>query len=227
MPKWNPGSTNGKTVKVYYTLPITFTLPKSSPQFTKVKSNTTTTITNIFDRDDDGVINDKDKCPDIAGSIFAQGCPDRDGDGLMDVDDKCPDVPGPASNKGCPILIEETKSKPPIFTSRNIQFESGKDIIKPTSYIILDEVAEVLKQYPYYTLNIGGHTDNAESYNSDAAQSLSQSRSVNVMNYLIKKGVSPDKLTAFGYGQTKPIADNKTTTGRSQNRRVELNLNFK
>jgi outer membrane protein OmpA-like peptidoglycan-associated protein len=151
---------------------------------------------------------------------------DRDGDGVMDVDDKCPDVSGPASNKGCPVVKDEVKNRI-VFSSRSIQFETGKSIIKPVSYKILDEVASILNQYQYYNLDIDGHTDNTEAYNADAAQSLSQSRSINAMEYLINKGVTTDRLTAFGYGATKPIADNKTAAGRAQNRRVEFNLIFK
>lgn len=55
------------------------------------------------DRDNDGVIDDNDKCPDVAGSAALQGCPDRDGDGIADADDKCPDVAGLAKYNGCPI----------------------------------------------------------------------------------------------------------------------------
>ena len=176
------------------------------------------------DRDGDGIINEKDKCPDVPGSFIAQGCPDRDGDGVMDDEDKCPDVAGPASNKGCPTINEEVKKRL-AFAARNIQFETGKSIIKPVSYKILDEVASILKEYPYYDVNVDGHTDNV----GDAAKNLklSQDRAAAAVTYLVGKGVAASRLVSAGYGLTKPVADNKTAAGRAQNRRGEFNLLFK
>ena len=151
---------------------------------------------------------------------------DKDGDGVPDVDDKCPDVAGIKINKGCPNVNEGIKKRLS-FSVKNIQFDSGKDKIRPNSFKVLDEVVEVLKEYPYYNINIDGHTDNIESYNADVAQLLSQDRSINAMNYLINKGVSPERLTAFGHGASIPMGDNNTPEGRSVNRRVEFNLIFK
>lgn len=176
------------------------------------------------DRDGDGIINEKDKCPDVAGSFIAQGCPDRDGDGVMDDEDKCPDVAGPASNKGCPEVKEEVKKRL-AFAARNIQFETGKATIKPVSYKILDEVASILKEYPYYDVNVDGHTDNVGKPASNLK--LSQERAAAAVAYLVSKGIPANRLVSAGYGDTKPVADNKTAAGRAQNRRVEFNLLFK
>ncbi len=176
------------------------------------------------DRDGDGIINEKDKCPDVPGAFSAQGCPDRDGDGVTDDVDKCPDVPGPASNKGCPEVKEEVKKRL-AFAARAIQFETGKAVIKPVSYKILDEVASILKEYPYYDVNVDGHTDNV----GDDAKNLklSQDRAAAAVTYLVSKGIDAKRLLATGYGETQPVADNKTAAGRAQNRRVEFNLLFK
>jgi OOP family OmpA-OmpF porin len=179
-----------------------------------------------YDRDGDGIVNDKDRCPDIAGSFAAIGCPDRDGDGVMDNDDKCPDYVGPASNKGCPMLSEDIKKRL-AFAARNIQFEAGKSIIKPVSYKILDEVASILNIYPYYDVNVDGHTDNTEGYNAAANLKLSQDRAASAVTYLIGKGIPASRLVSAGYGDTKPVGDNKTAAGRAQNRRIEFNLLFK
>lgn len=176
------------------------------------------------DRDGDGIVNDKDKCPDVAGSFAAQGCPDRDGDGVKDDEDKCPDVAGPASNKGCPEVKEEVKKRL-AFAARAIQFETGKAVIKPVSYKILDEVVSILNEYPYYDVNIDGHTDNVGK--PDKNMKLSQDRAASAKAYLVSKGIAESRLTAAGYGDTKPVADNKTAAGRAQNRRVEFNLVFK
>jgi outer membrane protein OmpA-like peptidoglycan-associated protein len=176
------------------------------------------------DRDGDGIVNDKDLCPDVAGAFSAQGCPDKDGDGVADAQDKCPDVAGPASNKGCPELKEEVKKKL-AFAAKNIMFETGKAVIKPSSYKILDEVASILNEFSYYDVNIDGHTDNVgdDAFNLK----LSQERAAAAMAYLTKKGVSASRMVATGYGETKPQADNKTAAGRAANRRVEFNLIFK
>ncbi|MCC6584482.1 MAG: OmpA family protein [Chitinophagales bacterium] len=176
------------------------------------------------DRDGDGIINEKDQCPDVAGSFSAQGCPDRDGDGVTDADDKCPDVAGPASNKGCPEVKDEVKKRL-AFAARNIQFETGKATIKPVSFKILDEVASILNEYPYYDVNVDGHTDNVGKPASNLK--LSQDRAASAVEYLVKKGIPASRLVSSGYGDTKPVADNKTAAGRAQNRRVEFNLLFK
>lgn len=176
------------------------------------------------DRDGDGIINEKDKCPDVPGTFAAQGCPDKDGDGVADADDKCPDVAGPASNKGCPEVKEEAKKRL-AFAARAIQFETGKAVIKPTSYKILDEVASILNEYPYYDVNVDGHTDNTGK--PDANLKLSQDRAAAAVTYLVGKGIDAKRLVSAGYGDTKPVADNKTAAGRAQNRRVEFNLLFK
>ena len=176
------------------------------------------------DRDGDGIINEKDKCPDVAGSFIAQGCPDKDGDGVMDDEDKCPTVPGPASNKGCPVVNEEVKKRL-AFAARAIQFETGKAIIKPVSYKILDEVASILKEYPYYDVNVDGHTDNVGKPAANLI--LSQDRAAAAVTYLVGKGIPASRLVSAGYGDSKPVGDNKTAAGKAQNRRVEFNLLFK
>jgi outer membrane protein OmpA-like peptidoglycan-associated protein len=176
------------------------------------------------DRDGDGIVNEKDNCPDVAGAFSAAGCPDRDGDGVADDADKCPDVAGPASNKGCPEVKEEVKKRL-AFAARAIQFETGKATIKPVSYKILDEVASILKEYPYYDVNVDGHTDNVGK--PEANLKLSQDRAASAVTYLVSKGIPASRLVSNGYGDTKPAADNKTAAGRAQNRRVEFNLLFK
>jgi outer membrane protein OmpA-like peptidoglycan-associated protein len=175
------------------------------------------------DRDGDGVVNDKDKCPDTPGSIAAYGCPDRDGDGVADASDKCPDVAGPATNQGCPDLKAEEKKI--LQDAQNIQFETGKAVIRPASYKTLDKVAEILKTYNYYDVSIEGHTDNVGK--PDSNQKLSEARAAAAMQYLISKGVSADRMSSKGFGQTKPIAENTTAVGRAENRRVEFHLIIK
>jgi OmpA-OmpF porin, OOP family len=179
-----------------------------------------------LDSDGDGVPDYLDKCPNTPKgvSVNVNGCPlDRDGDGVPDYMDKCPDVPGLAANKGCPEVKAETKK---IFAQalQGIQFESGKNVIKKSSYPILDKVAKVMKENPSYNLEINGHTDNqgAAAMNLD----LSEKRADAVKGYLTKSGVDASRLAAKGFGQTIPVADNATAAGRAKNRRVEFKVNF-
>lgn len=175
------------------------------------------------DTDGDGVPDSMDKCPNDKGSVATKGCPDTDGDGITDDMDKCPDVKGTKANKGCPEMKQAVKE---VFKKalQGIQFESGKDIIRKTSNSILDNIVEILKMNPAYKLTINGHTDNAGK--ADANQVLSQKRADAVKKYLGDKGVDVSGIATMGYGDTKPVADNKTAEGRTQNRRVEFVVEY-
>lgn len=175
------------------------------------------------DTDGDGIQDSEDKCPAVAGSVALKGCPDKDNDGVADFEDKCPNVPGIKANKGCPEVKKETIE---IFKQAltGIKFETGKDVIKPVSFVILDKVVKVMNDNPEYQLDINGHTDNV----GDDAQNLilSQKRAKAVMKYLNDKGIAANRMAATGYGETQPKADNNTPEGRTENRRVEFKVNF-
>ena len=173
------------------------------------------------DRDGDGITDSEDMCPTEKGSMANKGCPDRDGDGVIDRDDVCPDKPGPASNKGCPEMKVEDKAKVELAV-KAVQFETGKAVLLPQSKKVLDDVAAVLIKYPEYHRNISGHTDNTGS--AAVNQKLSEDRAKACYDYLVSKGVAANHLTHAGYGQTKPVADNKTAEGRAANRRTEFDL---
>jgi len=174
------------------------------------------------DSDGDGILDGDDKCPDtkMGIKVDARGCPlDTDGDGVLDTYDKCPTVMGDAANNGCPVAKKETPKRLQ-FAARRINFESKNALVKVASYPMLDEVANILKEYPDYNLKIGGHTDALEK---DAA-TLSQSRIDAVKSYLLSKGVAESRISMTGYGKTRPVSSNATATLRAQNRRVELEL---
>ncbi len=175
------------------------------------------------DRDGDGIQDSEDECPDVKGLAKFNGCPDTDGDGIEDREDLCPKVPGIAANKGCPEVNREVK-KLLEKALHGINFRSGKSVIYKSSYPILDNVADIMKMNPAYKLKIQGHTD---SYGNDASNMrLSKDRAQAVKDYLVSKGVASDRLTSVGFGETRPIASNKTSRGRAQNRRVELVVQF-
>ena len=175
------------------------------------------------DQDDDGIIDPEDKCPMQKGTLANKGCPDMDNDGLTDSEDKCPSIAGSIANNGCPEISEETKK---VFAQAltGIQFESGKDIIIKTSFPILNNVVEVMKNNPSYMLVINGHTDNQGDNNKNLL--LSQKRADAVKKYLSTHGIGEARMTANGYGATQPIEDNKTPKGRAKNRRVEFKVEF-
>jgi outer membrane protein OmpA-like peptidoglycan-associated protein len=177
-----------------------------------------------LDSDKDGVPDGIDKCPNTpAGAeVDAVGCQrfkDSDGDGVDDAKDKCPGTaPGTRVDAaGCPILF--TPERTPVIL-RGVTFETGKSALKPESFTVLDIVAQSLNANPDIRIEIAGYTDNTGAMATNLR--LSQARADAVRAYLGSKGVAPDRMVANGYGATSPIATNTTSTGRAQNRRVEL-----
>ncbi len=186
------------------------------------------------DKDKDGVYDKDDKCPDVAGAIENKGCPypDTDGDTVLDKDDKCPTEKGTVANLGCPektieLPIEVAKVDKKVLEtlneySKSILFDSGKATIKSESYSNLDAIVLVMNQYLTNNFKIEGYTDNAGKPKKNVL--LSKNRAASVKTYLISKGVALNRLTSDGFGSAKPIASNKTTLGKMQNRRVEIKL---
>jgi len=188
------------------------------------------------DKDNDGVPDYADKCPNTPIEatekqknegmryIDNHGCEiDTDGDGIPDWKDNCITQPGPDFNNGCPGLSQEVRRT---FQQalNGIEFETGSAIIKPSSYPILNKVADLILQNKDWNVEIQGHTDS--SGKEDDNQRLSQQRAQSVKAYLISKGVDGNQLTATGFGSSKPIASNSTAAGRAKNRRVVFNVTF-
>jgi outer membrane protein OmpA-like peptidoglycan-associated protein len=174
------------------------------------------------DNDNDGIVDAMDACPNNPGPLENRGCPvlDRDGDGIPDDLDKCPDEPGPPPD-GCPkkySLLMVKKDR--IEIKQQVKYQTGKFKVLPASYKLLNQVVQVLNDYPKMKVRIEGHTDSVggESFNLK----LSQKRAEAVKAYLVGKGIADDRLEAAGYGLTRPIASNRTAKGRAQNRRTEF-----
>lgn len=177
------------------------------------------------DQDGDGVLDDVDACPTVPGLPENKGCPlaDADGDGIPDKLDKCPTVPGVPENNGCPpIGKEEQEILRTAF--ENLEFETGKAIIKASSFDELNELAKLLIRKPEWTLLISGHTDNVGKPASNLV--LSKNRAMAVQKYLNTQGVDLKSLKPEWFGQTRPVASNKSPEGRQRNRRVEMTIVF-
>lgn len=141
---------------------------------------------------------------------------DSDGDGVLDDRDRCPDTPsGTAVDAvGCPLKGA--------ITLVGVLFENDSSKLTGTSSAVLDPLATGLKAHPRLRIEVQGHTD---SVGSDAYNlKLSQARAETVRDYLVSHGVPAAELTAKGYGETQPIAENKSADGRAQNRRVVMSV---
>ncbi|MEO8294830.1 MAG: OmpA family protein [Gemmatimonadota bacterium] len=176
-----------------------------------------------IDSDGDGVTDAADRCPDTprGEKVDGSGCParDSDGDGVMDSADRCPDTPQGmlVSPNGCLVLFVEGKKN---VVLQGVTFVVNRAELTIDAKKILDMVAQSLNANTEVTFEVQGH---ASSDGSDAANlRLSQRRAESVRMYLTSKGVTASRMTAKGYGETQPIADNGTEEGRKQNRRVEL-----
>ncbi|HRH34158.1 MAG TPA: OmpA family protein, partial [Catalimonadaceae bacterium] len=105
---------------------------------------------------------------------------------------------------------------------RNIFFDFDKATLRPESNIEIERLRKVMLEYPTMKIEISGHTDNKGS--ADYNKKLSQSRAKAVMDYLVKKGISPDRMTFAGYGFERPMAPNDSDAGRQLNRRTEFEI---
>ncbi len=185
------------------------------------------------DSDGDGIADDVDKCVDKAEDVDKfqdeDGCPDLDNDGdwIPDVDDKCPlkkeVVNGVDDEDGCPdeglVVIEAERLR----ILEKVHFATNKAVIKRESFGLLDQVAAVLKSNPQILhVRIEGHTDGVgqSKYN----QELSQRRADAVRDRLVGGGVEKKRLSAVGYGESKPLDTNGNEEGRAANRRVEFTI---
>ncbi|MFT6375590.1 MAG: OOP family OmpA-OmpF porin, partial [bacterium] len=130
-----------------------------------------------------------------------------------------------------PIVVEEPEiatalvvvERRRIVILEKVLFETAKAVIRPESFELLDQVSQIIVDNPQVgRVEVGGHTDSrgSDRYNLE----LSQRRSDAVRAFLIRRGVTEDRLIAVGIGEERPIDDNETDEGREANRRVEFNL---
>lgn len=141
---------------------------------------------------------------------------DEDGDGVADAKDKCPGTAKgeKVDDTGCPYKA--------ILKMKGVNFDLDKHTLRPDAFPLLDEAVSIMKQYPDVKVEVAGHTDfrNTDEYN----MRLSNRRAKTVVDYLVSKGIPADRLTAKGYGESQPVADNATEDGQARNRRVEFRI---
>jgi OOP family OmpA-OmpF porin len=135
---------------------------------------------------------------------------DSDGDGVMNTEDRCAETPAGAKvdPTGC-------------WTLQGL-FKSGKSQIQPQALPKLDDVIALLKANPQMRIEIQGHTDSSGTYRHNLR--LSRVRAQAVVQYLRRKGIAAERLTATGYGPNRPRGSNNTAEGRARNRRIEFRV---
>lgn len=157
--------------------------------------------------------------PAPAPISVAKACADSDNDGVCDTVDQCPDTATNVTvdSYGCQVVAETVR------VELDVKFDFDKARVKEESYGDIKSLADFMKQYPATTTTVEGHTDSAgtDAYN----QRLSERRANAVRELLVNTyGVSSERVSAVGYGEMHPIADNATEVGRAVNRRVEAEV---
>jgi len=184
------------------------------------------------DADGDGVLDGLDQCADTPKgcAVDAKGCTsDADGDSVCDGIDRCADTPAglKVDEKGCVIELIERETEL-MDTGRirlqNIQFDTGKAILKPESFQTLAVVGTLLTQWPQLKIEVAGHTDNVGGAASN--RSLSLLRAKSVLSYMNSKYAALDstRFTVKGYGKARPLVPNISDENKAQNRRVEFTV---
>ena len=182
------------------------------------------------DSDSDGILDKDDKCMYLKGLAEFNGCPDTDKDGISDILDDCPFLKGPQANNGCPTQQAEVPVRPnqttplpniPIEISINVvEFDLDKSLIRNKYFAMLNRVSNIMLQNPSYKIMLVGHTDfeGSATYNYQ----LGQRRSIAVRNFLVKNGISPERINIMSYGEELPKSSNTSNNGRQRNRRTEI-----
>ncbi|WP_372876035.1 OmpA family protein [Pseudomonas sp.] len=166
----------------------------------------------------------------VGGIICYAQDGDEDGDGVFDRRDRCPDTPPNTMvrHNGCPFpeyaspapVMEPEEPAVPVRVELDVKFDFDKSVVKEGSYADIKSLADFMKQYPQTTTIVEGHTDaiGSDAYN----QGLSERRANAVRDVLVEQhGIDVNRVSAVGYGESRPVADNDSESGRAINRRVE------
>lgn len=185
------------------------------------------------DNDKDGILDRADKCPnepeDNDGWDSLDGCPDpdNDADGILDVNDLCPFEPetvnGYADNDGCPDEEQVRVVGDKIVLDDRVHFFVNSAVIRQVSYPLLTRLAKLVKEHPEYThISVEGHAD--ERGPEDFNRKLSEERARSVLEFMVKQGISRERLSSQGFGASRPLVDKKNEYAWLLNRRVEFTV---
>jgi len=180
----------------------------------------------ILDDDKDGIVNDKDMCPNTPANMVvnSNGCQlDDDKDGVVNSKDICPNsTTTNVDNNGCAKITQEQIKALETPADLGILFETNSAVIKNGDIPKFAKYVKYLKATPDAKIIIEAHTDSKGSakYNLQ----LSQKRADSTKMILINKGIKPDRITAIGYGESKPLVPNDTAENRRKNRRVTARI---
>lgn len=181
-----------------------------------------------FDHDADGIPDYLDKCKDTppGAQVDESGCPlDTDHDGVPDYLDKCPGSPAGArvDANGCPPVSSNSNfvwGREKTVLGSSATFNSGKTELLPSAYPVLDRLVKIMRERPETRWMVEGYTDNVGR--DELNQELSLKRAEAVVDYFFSKGIAKTRFTLVGKGESDPVADNNTSSGRAKNRRVVI-----
>lgn len=222
---------------------IFFVYPGANGQMPQIYS-TNTGGGMINDRDNDGIADNIDNCPDQPGSLSNAGCPDAqsqvasntysafsnisggcpndiDCDGISDQFDKCPDQPGSIRNKGCPIEHLSPKWRKE-YSINPVHFVTGKSFLTDYSRAHVDKLIETMMNNPELNVWLFGHTDARGSEDFNAR--LSEDRLRTIVNYMTSKGIDKDRIYTMAFGESFPAALGTQPEELKKNRRVDFYL---
>lgn len=170
----------------------------------------------VLDSDSDGLLDDEDQCLDTVegAKVDEFGCATAENKNVV------ANTSAAAVAAASKAVLESKRDIDDAIS--NVQFGSNSDSLTPESKLELDKAVILLGTGTAVSVEVQAHSDNtgSASYN----KKLSQKRAESVVSYLTAKGIAADRMSAIGYGEENPVADNNTKTGRAQNRRVEFVL---
>lgn len=156
--------------------------------------------------------------------VTKEVCADRDQDGVPDQVDHCPDVVGQPDNWGCPEYKKIVVKRDKLELKEKLYFAWNSGTLKESSYPVLDEVVKALNDNKGFRVQVEGHSSSEGG--DERNQTLSEQRASAVLDYLVAHGIAKERLVSKGFGGTVPIDTNATPGGRENNRRVEFVVHF-
>jgi outer membrane protein OmpA-like peptidoglycan-associated protein len=162
--------------------------------------------------------------PASTSNIETSVCPDRDKDGIPDNVDHCPDVAGLGDNWGCPAYKLLVVKSDKLELKEKLYFAWDKAVLQEVSFPVLDEVVQALTDNKGFRVQVEGHTSSEGT--DDHNQTLSEQRAEAVLDYLVAHGIGKERLVSKGFSSSVPADTNATVAGRENNRRVEFVVQF-